>query len=223
MQEIPAGEFSANVDDPDTETTEAVRTLPAFWIDRTEVTREAFEVYDDLETLTGDAAVKVPSGKTPPPPGLPAVGINYITALAYCEYMGKTIPTIDQWQKAYRGGLKLPSGDNPAPKRGTPWGKDISPPPANLMRPTPTIAPVGSFPGDLSPYGIQDLAGNVSEWSRTLHVRSDLRGLRIVLGAQFDTSPERARHPILWRNSRPDPYFDYGLGVRCVSVDASDD
>ena len=214
MVDIPAGEFYANVDAPAGETRDDLRTLSAFRIDRTEVTEAAFAVYDELEPLTGDAATPSFAG---PPRREPAVWINYTTALSYCEYMGKTLPSVDQWQKAFRGGLTLPSGPNPDPRRETTWLHTASDRPANLEG---ALATVGSFPEDTSPYGLKDMAGNVSEWTRSLETRSSphVVGLRTVLGASWDTPKDRTSHLLIsWRNVRTDRYLGLGIGVRCIS------
>ncbi len=217
--EIPAGEFYANVDLPDEGTRDVQRSLPGFRIDRTEVTREAFAIYGELEPLTGDAAAGPRVQQPPRERGLPAVGINYTTALAYCEYLGKTLPSVEQWQKAFRGGLTLPSGRNPAPARDLVWQHATSNRPANLAHPDGPgqEVPVGSFPDDTSPYGVQDLAGNVSEWSRSPAVRKKNAGLRLVLGANWDTPPELGLHVVSWKNARVDQYLDFVIGLRCVS------
>jgi eukaryotic-like serine/threonine-protein kinase len=224
--EIPAGEFYASYDRPDATGQDVRRSLPAFRIDRTEVTRAAFAVYGALEPLTGDAAAgpRVPAAasKRSLPAAerdLPVVGINYTTALAYCEYLGKTLPSVEQWQKAFRGGIELPSGANPAPKRQRVWEHATSDRPANLAYPDGpgAAAPVGSYPDDTSPYGVQDLAGNVSEWSRSPAVRPEFAGLRVVLGANWDTAPELKHHLVSWQNARVDQYLDFVIGLRCVS------
>jgi formylglycine-generating enzyme required for sulfatase activity len=127
--------------------------------------------------------------------------------------MGKEPPTPEQWQKAMRGGLMLGGAPNTDPKRTWPWSQATSKHPANFAGAddgVPDLAPVGSFPDDTSPYGVVDLAGNVSEWSQT--DSPDMRGLRIVLGANWGTPPEQAD----WRNQRPDRYLDFATGIRCV-------
>jgi formylglycine-generating enzyme required for sulfatase activity/energy-coupling factor transporter ATP-binding protein EcfA2 len=99
-----------------------------------------------------------------------------------------------EWEKAARGGLKilkhpiitrlsseewwvlpaLSTADNPNSNREYPWGQDRS-----LDAPDPNRAnyndtkingrsSVGIFPGGQSPYGCQDLSGNVWEWTRSL-------------------------------------------------------
>jgi formylglycine-generating enzyme required for sulfatase activity len=126
---------------------------------------------------------------------------------------------VEQWQKAFRGGIALPSGPNPAPTRQKVWEGTMSARPANLAHPDgqSAEAPVGSFPDDTSPYGVKDLAGNVSEWSRSPAVRTGFAGLRVVLGANWDTSPELKHHLVSWQNARVDQYLDFVIGLRCVS------
>jgi formylglycine-generating enzyme required for sulfatase activity len=219
MIEIPAGPFYANVDLDESLTSEGtadeLRALPVFLIDRTEDTREAFEIYSGLELLTGDGA-GVATVDRPSARGLPAVGINYAIASAYCEYLGKTLPSVDQWQKAFRGGLEVGGRENPDPVRPTPWHHETVALPANLMSDLPATA--ASFPDDTSPYGVRHMAGNVSEWSSSTATRPGFFGLRLVLGANWGTPPELSHHEISWRNVRHDRYLDFVLGLRCVAA-----
>jgi len=219
MLEIPDGIFFRNRDrDAPPGTQDEPATLPTFWIDRTEVTRAAFDLYDALEPLTG-----VGSARTGPTHEderlLPAVGISHAAAMAYCRYMGKELPSVDQWQKAFRGGLRLGDAPNPAPRRHTTWLQTTSERPANLSvhERDDGPAPVGSFADDTSPYGVVDMAGNVSEWTRTRASVGELDGLRIVLGSNWNTRLDREHHRITWRNTRHDRYLDFVIGLRCVS------
>lgn len=112
----------------------------------------------------------------------PVVSVSFEDAIRYCQWLTKTLktvpdgfavrlPTDAEWQKMFRGGLKLPDGyANPEPERVFPWGNEWIEGSANLpenrerlLRPTA----VGVYPKDVSPYGVHDLCGNVLEWTST--------------------------------------------------------
>jgi formylglycine-generating enzyme required for sulfatase activity len=88
---------------------------------------------------------------------LPVSGVNWFDAEAYCHWVGRRLPHEAEWELAARGtkGREYPWGDNWSPElTNTGAGRDEDMP----------LAPRGSFPGDRSPYGVMDMAGNVSEW-----------------------------------------------------------
>ena len=97
-----------------------------------------------------------------------------------------SLPSEDEWEKAARGGLKIPATilqthrdfaspnvpidlvDNPLPHRPYPWGKEVNSNLANVQQTgIETTSAVGCFSEGVSPYGIEDLAGNVWEWTRS--------------------------------------------------------
>lgn len=214
MTAIPAGPFFARIGESD-----RVAELPAYRIDRTEVTRAAFSMFSSMEQLTGVAALPVAHLQLPAATldQTPIVGVNYHTASSYCRFLGKRLPSLEQWQKAFRGGLEIAGHDNPSPKREVPWTVATTRRPANLdVDGTTEMAPVGWFPDDKSPYGVLDLLGNVSEWTSSTANDPGVVGLRVVAGSNWGEPIALKHDTIEWSNTRPDGFLDYGIGIRCV-------
>jgi eukaryotic-like serine/threonine-protein kinase len=135
------------------------------------------------------------------------------------------LPTDDEWSMA--AGLRREKGESPSEKNQRvegiyPWGPVSWPPspvPANLWDKSAAekakrddgianfndnfaeLAPVGSFPANQN--GIQDLAGNVSEWVRDDFGGSgDKQKLGVVRGGNWRTS---IREELLSSYRRPLP------------------
>lgn len=143
-------------------------TLDDFFIDRFEVTNRAYLAFVEA----GAAAPRTWPGGKPPEGQLdhPVTGVTWDEAAAYAKYRGAALPTVFQWQKAARDG---------ALARATgyvmPWGlmadADTFRERANFLAKGPVA--VDRLPFGASPYGAEQMAGNVSEWC--LNRRGDLR------------------------------------------------
>ena len=136
-------------------------TLPAYLIDKTEVTNKQFKEFLDKSGYKpvwpknflkhwddGD----YPSGKG----DHPVVWVSVKDAKAYAEWAGKRLPTEYEWQKAAQG------DDG----RDWPWGNIYDPDKANMD--SRDTKPVGSYPEGASPYGCLDMTGNVWEWTNSV-------------------------------------------------------
>lgn len=145
---IPAGLFWMGLDElpPDTpwgqEDAQPKRQvlLPAFYIDQFEVTYGAYIKFDDTHVLPDRGA------------DMPVTHVTWTDADNFCRSLRKRLPTEAEWEKAARG------DDG----RAYPWGNTYDPKKSNTG---PMPKPVGSVSGDRSPYGVFDMAGNVSEWT----------------------------------------------------------
>lgn len=199
MMLIPDGEYV-------TGTAGKTLKLPAFYLDKTEVTNGA---YRDFCEATQHPPPKNPvwDKKYFDKPGYPVLNISWTDARDFAAWAGKRLPTEEEWEKAARG----PEG------RLYPWGNWSQSTAANLKGPADghaNTAPVGSFPYDESPYGILDMEGNVEEWSA-----SDFgAGKKVVRGGGFTSAVEKATTATRrGENPELDPAVFSNVGFRCAA------
>lgn len=152
--------FNASVDELPLHTV----TLKPYYIDITEVTVREYEKFlkENNRAFPGDP--KFPdvypwTKDNPPPDDLldhPVIYVSWYDANKFCEWKNKRLPTETEWEYAAKG------------KTGNiyPWGDKYN---AALLNSQDSkfsgTKPVKSFPKDISPFGIYDMAGNVSEWT----------------------------------------------------------
>ncbi len=145
---------------------------------------------------------------------------SYYEAEAFARFVGKRLPSEVEWEAA--------AGWDPETqtRRQFPWG-NMQPTAhvANLDQLAFAPAPVGSFPGNLSPVGCYGMIGDVWEWtashflpypgsedwSDTLEAGA---GLRVLRGGSWATRPGALRNSSR-RHASPDARHVFA-GFRCA-------
>lgn len=195
MVHVPGGTFQMGspdgIGDADEQPRHAV-TLSEYCIDKTEV---AVKAYAACVVAGGCAAASLTvkwAAYSPESvklwsrycnrgdrPDHPMNCVDWYQAAAYCEWVGKRLPTEAEWEYAARGddGRPYPWGEAP-PSGGRlnacglectmmakrdfkgEWGSMY-----NSHDGWETTAPVGQFPADASPFGVLDMTGNIAEWT----------------------------------------------------------
>jgi iron(II)-dependent oxidoreductase len=112
------------------------------------------------------------------PPDEPVQHVSYFEAEAYAAWAGARLPTEVEWEKAC---VWDPVA---GVRRRWPWGSaEVTPALANLGGHALRPAPVGAYPAGASAYGVEQLVGDVWEWTS-----SDFQpwpGFRPMLYAQY--------------------------------------
>ena len=153
---VSAGEFTMGGDSIDNPRHPVY--LDAFHMDKYEVTASRYAKF--LQATGRQLPFKWSEMSLVSHGDRPVIGVTWEDADAYCRWASKRLPTEAEWEKAARG----------TDGREYPWGNEApTPRHANFNKCCEwkgygVLAIVGSLEAGRSPYGIYDLAGNVSEW-----------------------------------------------------------
>jgi formylglycine-generating enzyme required for sulfatase activity/predicted Ser/Thr protein kinase len=222
---VPAGKFLMGAGDYDdradpNERPQHTVTLPAFYIDQSEVTNE---MYARCLQAGGCTQLDSIASKThpiyyggPAYARFPVVNVTWLQANDYCTWAGRRLPTEAEWEKAARG----------SDGRLYPWGRALDCSKANYGSCKPDLVQVGSYPLGASPSGALDMTGNawewVADWFDTDYYQSSpadspagpaegqYRGLRG--GAVGDNRLPRASLRYRWKPTT----YDQFIGFRCA-------
>ena len=144
---VPAGAFVFGENAPDSPHPRQTMSLPAFYIDQTEVSNAEY-----LRFVQASGRAFAGQANASEHPREPVTSVSYQDAAAYAAWAGKRLPTDQEWEKAARG-----TDGRPFPWGSEPWNDNV---PVQLQ-------PVDSFPDRKSPYGALNMAGNAFEWTAT--------------------------------------------------------
>lgn len=126
---------------------------------------------------------------------VPVFGVDAMSAVGYADWWSRRtghtyrLPTEREWEQAARG----------VDGRRFPWGDRFEALFCKMRtsRPgTPAPEPIGTFPADVSPYGVRDLGGGVADWCTPVMPDTDRSGSIVPLvsrgGAWSDSAEDCA-------------------------------
>lgn len=129
-------------------------SLPAYRIDKYPVTNAQYARF--VAATKHRPPLHWENGKIPPGLELhPVTMVSWYDAASYAEWAGKRLPTEQEWEKAARG----------VQGNRWPWGERMDVKRLNTYYNIGSTTSVLRFVDGASPYGVMDMAGNVSEWT----------------------------------------------------------
>ena len=192
----------------------------AFKIERTEVTVSAYQSFVTATHVPAPWTGAAPAGS------LPVTRIPWSDAVRYCGWKypaGGRLPTEVEWEAAARG----------VTGRAYPYEAVEHAERANTVsaRRAGTV-PVGSFPRGATPEGLQDMSGNVWEWTDSPLraypgpgvpvLPASMSQYRVIRGGAFDTSDSLATGWMRgYLKASAPPAELPNTGFRCAAPDAA--
>ena len=199
--------------------------LDTYYIDKYEVTQKSYRECVESGVCSPPAknrsAWRDDYWGNPEYDNYPVLYVSYHEAEKYCLWRGKRLPDEHEWVKAANGGEK----------RYYPWGDDL---PLSDNRYGNVFyslnetqeydaQEVGIFSKDISPYGVMDMHGNVSEWtssnwSYSLDDRAGAWGdqIKVIKGGSWMEAPYY-RGWISMRMGVTPRVSSNNVGFRCVA------
>jgi formylglycine-generating enzyme required for sulfatase activity len=165
--------------------------------------------------------------------------VDWEMADRFCKKRGKRLPSEAEWEFAARGpdGRRYPWGDeapselrlNACGSECAEWGRAHQIDLPSMYAASDgwaNTAPVGSFPKGASPYGVEDVVGNVWEWvadwygGYTKDEITDPRGPgegteRVIRGGAWNGAEPTWVRPTFRYKNKPDER-SHGIGMRCA-------
>lgn len=174
---------------------------------------DRISLFTDATGKTGPSTWK--NGRYPEGKGNhPVDGVSWFEAVAYCRWKKMRLPSEAEWEYASRG----------SDQRLFTWGND----PAVFQkwgtRQGAQSTAAGNIAEDRSPFGVMDLARNVSEWvsdhwylysGAPLDPIEEDRAYGIVRGGDYFSQPPQMRTTYRARTERIERRA--GLGFRCAA------
>lgn len=184
--DVPAGEFVFG--------DEEIADLPDFWIARFPITNSQFAPFVDAgahlraKYWSGFPQSSVLASSTFAGAHNPRDTVNWYEARAYCRWLTERLfetgdprvvsgayvvrlPSEREWEKAARG----------SDGRAYPWGSDFDPTRCNTLETgLRRTSPVGIFPDGASPYGAEEMAGNIWEWCSDFYFTQNATRLGVI-------------------------------------------
>ncbi|WP_394842481.1 formylglycine-generating enzyme family protein [Pendulispora brunnea] len=202
MLRLPGGRFTMGSGDPDAPPNERPphkETVAAFWIDKTEVTVEAYRACVDRHMCARPVRKSADCTYDLDDPSLPISCVSWKDADTYCRAVGKRLPREAEWEFAARATFPV----------RYPWGggwtyctvaatlvRDSSSRTCTGKRPSK----VGAHPSGSSPFGVLDLTGNVEEWTSDWYAEHVAEGAapragasHVLRGGGWLSSPSASR------------------------------
>jgi len=196
MLRLPGGRFTMGSAFAKNEHPRPMKLNP-YWIDRTEVTVGDYRGCVEKGACARPARTAASCTYDAGDPHLPVSCVHWRDADAFCRAAGKRLPSEAEWEFAARGQMSTPF----------PWGGvpgctyavtmvNEMPDRSCANRP----ADVGTHPSGASMFGVQDLTGNVEEWTSDWYMETVGNGpaphsgsAHVLRGGGWLTTPKYSR------------------------------